>query len=58
MDGRDRAEIDFRWAHQVTKETRSTVLHRPFAMLSWWRCSHLKIRIVTSWGPGRYVGVY
>ena len=22
MDGRDRAEIDFRWAHQVTKETR------------------------------------
>lgn len=34
----------------VTKEARSTVLHHPFAMLSWWRCSHLKIGTVTSWG--------
>ena len=41
----------------VTKETSSTVLHCPFAMLSWWRCSHLKITTVTSWGPGRYVGM-
>ena len=27
--------------------------HCPFDKLSWWRCSDLKIRIITSWGQGQ-----
>ena len=30
--------------------------HYLFDKLSWWRCSDLKVRTVTSWGGSKYVG--
>ena len=49
------AEMNINLVYLVTREH---ILYHPLDKLSWWRCSDLKIRTVTSWGQGKYVGIY
>ena len=47
-------EADVRLARWLSgKLSERHVPHHPFDKLSWWRCSDLKIRTVTSWGGGK-----
>ena len=42
---------EVRLAHKLPgKLPEGHTPHRPFDKLSWWRCSDLKIRTITSWG--------
>ena len=38
----------------VTRETNRDAC--PFDKLSWWNCSDLEVRTITSWGSGKSVG--
>ena len=49
--------IDVRWAHRLPgKPAEEHTPHCCFDKLAWWRCSDLKIRTITSWFLGQYVG--
>ena len=49
--------IDVRWACWLTgKPAEEQNLPLPFEEPSRWSCSDPKIRTVTSWGQGEYVG--
>ena len=50
-------EIDVMLAHQLPgKLAEEHAPRRPFDKLSWRACSDLKVRIITSWGRGKYIG--
>ena len=43
--------IDIRLAHRLPgKPAEGHAPHCPFDKLSWWKCSDLKVRTITSWG--------
>ena len=46
--------IDIRLAHQLPgKPAEEYTPHHPLDKLSWWRCSDLKVKRITSWGLGQ-----